>query len=423
MIANEFLKFTESRSFNVPEGMIIPAFRDEFEDLKKHGHREYINTGGRGSTKSSFMSICIIQILKNNRDMHALILRQVKDTIKDSVYAQLIWAINELGISDEVRLKKSPLEIEFKATGQRIYFRGADDPMTIKSIKPPFGFIGVVWFEELDQFHGDAAIRSIQQSAIRGGSGAYILKSFNPPKSDIHWANKYVKTAGENTMAVHNTYRDVPPEWLGEDFIGQAEELRLTNPDAYEHEYEGIANGTGGLVFTNVKLRPITDNEIRVFDRIYRGIDWGWYPDYNRFHEVYYSQKRLYIFGEVSCRQTSNENFRDMLLKYGLKKNQYVTCDRANEMKSINDFNRWGFKFAPAVKGPGSVESGMKWLCSLKEIIIDPVRCPWAAKEFSEYEWETNKAGEVLSGYPDRDNHSIDAVRYALERVWKRAGR
>lgn len=419
-IATDFLKFSESQHFDIPEHMIIPDFREEFEDIKKHGHREYINSGGRGSVKSTFMGLVLMWIIKNHKNMHALVLRQVKDTLKDSVYAQLIWAINELGIADEVRLKVSPLEIEFKATGQRIYFRGADDPMSIKSIKPPFGFIGVVWFEELDQFKGDASVRSIQQSAIRGGSGAYILKSFNPPKSDINWANKYVKNPKSSMMTVHNDYRGVPPEWLGEDFIAEAEELKKTNPAAYEHEYLGIANGTGGSVFGNVKLRTITDEEIQIFDRVYRGIDWGWYPDYNRFHEVYYSKKRLYIFGEVSCRQTSNEDFKDMLLKHGLKKRQLVTCDRANEMKSISDFNRWGFNFAPAVKGPGSVETGMKWLCSLNEIIIDPVRCPMAAKEFTEYEWETNKTGEVLSGYPDKNNHSIDAVRYALERVWRR---
>ncbi len=420
-IANEFLKFKQGLQFDIPDNMIIPSFKEELADIKRHGHREYINTGGRGSTKSSFMSEALIYVLKNNRQMHALVLRQVKDTLKDSVYAQLIWAINELGLSDEVRFKVSPLEIEFKATGQKIYFRGADDPMTIKSIKPPFGFIGVVWFEELDQFHGDAAVRSIQQSAIRGGTGAYIFKSFNPPKSDINWANKYVKMPKDSMLVTHNTYLDVPPEWLGEDFIAEAEELKATNPTAYDHEYGGKANGTGGAVFGNVRIREITDGEIMIFDRIYRGIDWGWYPDYNRYHSMYYGKGRLYIFGEVSCRQTSNKAFAQLLLDYGLKKNQSVTCDR--EIKSINDFRDWGFKFNPAVKGPGSVDTGMKWLCSLKEIIIDPKRCPMAAKEFAEYEWDTNKSGEVISGYPDRDNHSIDAVRYALENIWRRAGR
>lgn len=420
-IAGDFAKFKKSREFDIPEDMIIPAFRAEFEDIKRHGHREYINTGGRGSTKSSFISEVVMWILKNNRQMHALVLRQVKDTLKDSVYAQIVWAINMLGLEGEVRLKSSPLEIIFKSTGQRIYFRGADDPMAIKSIKPPFGFIGAVWFEELDQFRGDAAVRNIQQSAIRGGSGAYILKSFNPPRSDINWANKYVKLPKDSMLVTHNTYKDVPPEWLGEDFISQAEELRETNPEAYAHEYEGIANGTGGAVFENIKIRRITDDEIKIFDRIYRGIDWGWYPDYNRYHEMYYGKKRLYIFGEVSCRKTSNEAFLDMLQGHGLQRHYEVTCD-SSEMKTISDFRSRGYNFRPAIKGPGSVEAGMKWLCSLDEIIIDPVRCPMAAAEFSDYEWDTNKAGEVISGYPDRDNHSIDAVRYALEKVWRRAG-
>lgn len=420
-IAGDFLNFKKKTVFEIPEEMIIPDFKAEYDDIKEHGHREYINTGGRGSTKSSFMSEIVLWVIKNNKRMHALVLRQVKDTLKDSVYAQIIWAINALGLENEVMLKVSPLEVVFKSTGQRIYFRGADDPMTIKSIKVPFGHIGVVWFEEFDQFRGEAAVRSIQQSAIRGGSGAIILKSFNPPKSSSHWANKYAARDRSAVMHVHNTYEGVPKEWLGEDFIAEARQLKAENPEAYEHEYGGMANGTGGVIFSNVILREITDSEIASYDRIYRGIDWGYYPDYNRFHVMHFHQKRLYIFGEVSCRQTSNEDFCKLLQAYGVSKADRVTCDR--EMKSIADFKSWGYRFFPAVKGPGSVEAGMKWLTSLREIVIDPKRCPWAAKEFTEYSWDTNKAGEVLSGYPDRDNHSIDAVRYALERVWRRPGR
>lgn len=423
MIAEDFLKFQKANIFTMPEEIILPQFRSSLQYMKSGEYREFVFPGGRGSTKSSFCGLAVIDCIMNDKNAHALILRKIKDTLKDSVFAQMLWCIDKLNLDEQFKVSTSPLQIIRKSTGQVIYFRGCDKPASIKSIKPPFGFIKILWFEELDQFSGDAEIRSVTQSAIRGGSGAVILKSFNPPKTNMNWANKYIKMPKDSMLVTHSTYREVPPEWLGQDFIDEAEELKRINPEAYEHEYLGIANGTGGAVFENLTVRTITDDEIKVFDRIYRGIDWGWYPDYNRFHEMNYSAKNrtLYIYGEISCRKTNNEDFHQMLRDYGVKSGHEITADR--EMKSIGDLKKYGLtRVKPAVKGPGSVEVGMKWLQGLKEIIIDPKRCPYAAKEFSEYEYEKDKNGEVISGYPDRDNHSIDATRYAMERVWRRRG-
>ena len=422
--ASDFVKYKKSLTFDLPRECIIDKFLEVHEDIKAGRHTEYNFTGGRGSTKSSFVGFEVINCLKNNRDMHAMVCRNIGNTLKDSVYAQIEWCIEALGITDEFEFSKSPLEIKLKATGQKIYFRGADDPTKIKSIKPAFGYIGILWFEELDQFKGEAAIRSIRQSAIRGGDKSYVFMSFNPPKTSMNWANKYVKLPKENRIVIHNTYLDVPKEWLGSSFIEEAEDLKATKPEAYEHEYMGIANGTGGAVFDNVTIKRISDDEIKLFDRIYRGIDWGWYPDPNRYVQMYYnaSRKALYIFGEISCNKTSNEKFAEMLLKYGVKKTDEITPDSA-EHKTINDFRSWGWRMRGAIKGPGSVDAGMKWLCSLNEIIIDDHRAPETAKEFVEYEYEKDRNGDVISGYPDENNHSIDAVRYGMERVWRKRGK
>ena len=424
-IASEFIKFNKSKKFSLPEELILPCFRNAYDDIhSKGGHTEFIFSGGRGSIKSTFASEITIEYMKNNKNVHCLAVRRVKETLKDSVFAQFLWSIDKLGLTKEVKITTSPLEITFIGTGQKIYFRGADDPVAIKSIKPRFGYIGVIWFEELDQFRGDKDVRSVIQSAIRGGDEALILKTFNPPKSNASWVNKYVSIQKPSMLVTKNTYLDVPPEWLGKAFIEQATELKINNPEAYDHEYLGISNGTGGSVFTNLTIRNISDDEIRLFDRIYCGIDWGWFPDYNRFHEMYYNKGRLYIYGEVSCRKTPNDKFRELLDDYGLNKGQHVICDSAaTELKSIYDFRSWGYNFHGAKKGPGSVDAGMKWLCSLQEIIIDPSRCPMAAGEFMNYEYLRDKNGDVVSGYPDKDNHSIDAVRYALEPVWRKPGR
>ena len=189
------------------------------------------------------------------------------------MYSQIVWAIAELGLEDQFKCTTSPLEITYKPTGQKIYFRGADEPGKIKSIKPAFGYIGIAWFEELDQFKGPEAVRNIEQSAIRGGDLAYIFKSFNPPRTAMSWANKYVQVPKANQYQHHSTYLDLGSRvrWLGKPWIDEAEHLKAVNPTAYEHEYLGVANGTGGQVFENLQLRKITDAEIAQFDRVSMG--------------------------------------------------------------------------------------------------------------------------------------------------------
>ncbi len=419
------IKEPTEKEYRIDPLVIADGFAGVRRDILNYRHTEYVLPGGRGSTKSSFFSIQGIEILKNNPQMHWLVLRQVGNTLRDSVYNQILWAIDTLGLSDEFDMKVSPLEITYKPTGQKIYFRGADDPMKIKSIKVPFGYIGILWFEELDQFKGAESVRSIEQSAIRGGDKAYIFKSFNPPKTANNWANQYIKIPKENRLVHHSTYKGVPPEWLGKVFIDEAEFLKSVNPQAYEHEYEGVANGTGGAVFDNVVCKKITDEQIESFDRVYRGVDWGWFPDPYHYAAMYYDPARLtlYIFDEYRCNKKSNRETADVLInEKHVPLNEIITCDSA-EKKSVSDYKSYGLSARDAEKGPGSVDYSMKWLQSLKRIVIDPERCPETAEEFLEYEYEKDKDGDVISGYPDANNHAIDAVRYAMSPVWKKRGK
>ena len=409
----------------IPSTMIAPAFSKLIFDIENREHLEYVLPGGRGSTKSSFASEEVIDLIMKNDKMHACVLRQVGDTLKNSVYNQVKWAIDALGLTDEFKCLTSPLEITRKSTGQKIFFRGADDPDKIKSIKVPFGYIGIAWFEELDQFKGPEAVRKIEQSIIRGGDEAYIFKSFNPPKSANNWANKYIKLPKENRLVVPSTYLDVPKSWLGKPFLDEAEFLKKVNPDAYENEYKGVANGNGGNVFDNVEIREITDQEIKEFDRIYNGVDWGWYPDPWAFNRMHYDAARrtLYIFDEAHANKKSNRETADILIKeHNIKPNDKIVCDSA-EHKSTSDYKSYGLFARDAIKGPGSVEYSMKWLASLSKIVIDRVRAPKTSDEFLDYEYERDKNGEVISGYPDKDNHHIDAIRYAMEEVWRRKGK
>ena len=176
MMEQKERKESEQQVFvTIPAKDIASSFVDLNRSIDDREYREYYLEGGRGSTKSSFVSEKIIEILENNPRMCAVVLRQVKDTLKDSVYAQLEWAIDTLSetyphIKSDYRLTKSPLEITKESTGQKIYFRGADDYGKIKSLKPPKDkYIGVTWYEEADQFKGMNEIRKINQSLIRGG--------------------------------------------------------------------------------------------------------------------------------------------------------------------------------------------------------------------------------------------------------------
>ena len=390
-------------------------------DVMQHNHTHYDLSGGRGSLKSTTISLLVPLILKEHPNAHALVLRKINNTIRDSVYAQYIWSIAELGMADLWKANKTPMELVYKPTGQKIMFRGADDPMKIKSIKVPFGYIAVTHFEEKDQFAGRAEIRTILQSTMRGGSMFWNFESYNPPISRDNWANLDSQEDRPDRLCHKSTYLEAPPEWLGEQFLSEAEYLKETNERAYMHEYLGIPTGTGSDVFENVEVREITDEEVNSFDRVLSGVDWGYFPDPWAFNRCFYHNNKLYIFDELEANKLGNKETADMLLQHGITKEDKITADSA-EPKSVADYNKYGLRCFGAVKGSGSVERSMVWLQRLEKIVIDPKRCPKTKAEFIGYEYERNKDGEIITGYPDKNNHHIDAVRYATEGIWCRIG-
>lgn len=412
--------------FHTDLHMIADPFHTVVRDMRNKSHREYILPGGRGSMKSSFWSIITPELLMNNPQMHCLILRQVANTLRDSVYAQMQWAVDEqansLGFNrDDWRFKVSPLEITYLPTGQKIYFRGADDPGKIKSIKVPFGHIGILVFEELDQFGGEEPVRKIEQSAIRGGDEAYIIKAFNPPISKNNWANAYADKPKESMMVHKSTYLDAPAEWLGKPFIEEAEHLKQVNPDAYRHEYLGEPIGLGTEIFKFLEIRTITDEEIARQERIYQGQDWGWEPDPKAFIRASYSHatETIMLLDEMGGTCIRTRDMAQMIINAGY--NDYEIRCGVDEPEHINDFRDAGLPARAAVVTPGSVRRTFEWL-QCRKIVIDPARTPRAYKEFTEYEHDVDKNGEVIDGYPDRNNHWIDALRYATSPLSMRRG-
>ncbi len=401
--------------------LLGPAFLELERDVFRHGHTHYDLSGGRGSLKSSAVSLFVPLLLVQHPEAHALVLRKVGNTLRDSVFAQYMWAVDKLGMGALWEARMSPPELIYRPTGQRILFRGADDPMKLKSLKVPFGYIAVTHFEEKDQFAGREEIRSILQSTMRGGELFWNFESYNPPISRDNWANRDALEDRPDRLRHKSTYLDAPRAWLGEAFFAEAERLRARDERAYRHEYLGEAVGTGASVFTRLEARAISDEELARFDRIFQGADWGWYPDKFAFLRTAYdaAQERIYLLDEyyVNCK-SNRETARWVLDKgYG---DYPIVCDSA-EPKSVADWRDMGLPARGAVKGPGSVDYGFKWLQG-RTIVADPVRTPNAYRELAGYEYARDSEGNLISGYPDRDDHAISALRYAYESLFNRRG-
>ncbi len=398
---------------------IAPSFDSVFWDVQQHGHTHYWLPGGRGSTKSSFLGIMVPLLLMQHSECHAVVLRKVGNTIKNSVYPQIQWGIEQLGVADRFTYRVSPPEITYKTTEQKILFFGVDDPMKVKSIKLPFGYVGISWYEELDQFSGMEEIRSVNQSLLRGGEQYWVFASYNPPKSRNNWVNEEILNEYPDRLVHKTTYLDVPQEWLGQQFLREADKLKAKNEMAYRHEYLGEVTGTGGAVFENVEDLAMPDAQIRQCDRLYYGLDFGFSVDPLAFVVMFYDAKHedLYIFDEIYQQKLTNTKAAALIRRKA--EGRHIIADSA-EPKSIAEMKQAGLFISGAKKGPDSVDYGVKWLQDRRRIYIDKRRAPNTYREFVSYEYERNRAGQYISAYPDADNHTIDAVRYGLWPVMQR---
>ena len=397
--------------------LIADCYYDLHEDMNEGRHEFYNLPGGRGSGKSSFCSLEVVFGIMNDatKTANALVVRKYAVTLRGSVFAQIQWAIDALGVSDLWKATYNPMEFKY-VTGQTIRLTGLDDSQKLKSIKPYRGYFKYMWLEEFSEISGELELRSLQQSVLRGGSDFVVMRSFNPPISKANWANQFIARPDDRAVTYLTNYTQVPPEWLGEEFIIEAERLKEINPKAYEHEYLGLPVGNGSEVFPNLEIREITNEEISFMQYFYSGIDFGFAVDPFCYIRTSYNHKYdvVYLLDEIYERGWSNQQIADEI-----KRRKYdeweVVCDSA-EPKSIADLRRLGIWGRHSYKRPSSVEFGVKWL-QHRKVVIDPRRTPNAYREFTQYAYAVDRNGEILSQLVDKDNHTIDATRYALERL------
>lgn len=376
--------------------------------------------GGRGSGKSSDIAHIITQLLMRYA-VNTVGIRYVDNTLEQSLYEQMKWAIEQQGVSHLFKFNKSPLRITYKPRGNYMIFRGAQNPERIKSLKDSKFPFAIGWIEELAEFKNEDEVTTITDSLLRGelddGLFYKFFYSYNPPKRKQSWVNKKYETSFQpkNTFIHHSTYKDNP--FISKEFLSEVEAARARNPRRAEWEYDGKAIGSGIVPFDNLRIEAgsITDEMVANFDNIRQGLDYGYATDPLAFVRWHYDKKRNCIYAidelyEVKCSnrraaqwiKSNKYHYQDIIAEVEPKSNA--------EMRNEHDIS----KIRQVTKGPDSVEYGEKWLDDLDAIYIDPIRTPNIAKEFENIDYQTDRDGNPKPRLEDKDNHTIDATRYAF---------
>lgn len=400
---------------------IIPKFYPVHTAIKQHLYTTFWLKGGRGSTKSSFTAIEIILGIIQDKNANAVVLRKVGDTIRASVLETLLWAIDTLQVTDDFRHTKAPAEITYKPTGQKILFKGLDDPQKLKSIKIKKGYFKFLWFEEATEFDGPEEIRNVGQSVMRGGKRFVEFITYNPPNDPNAWVNKEAELNIPDRLVHESCYLDVPREWLGPKFLQVAENLKVNDYLKYEHEYLGRAVGRAEQIIFHGKWKEkefITPHTDFMYEkRFFYGADWGFANDPSTllrcFIRVEGDQKNLYIDYEAGDKGIELEDLPKMYEKVPGSKKWKIYADCARP-ETISFMYRKQYNIEGAPKWEGSVEDGVEYLKSFNNIYIHP-RCTKTIEEFKKYSYKVDKnTQEILPVIVDKWNHWIDALRYAL---------
>lgn len=394
-------------------------------DLVGKGYKEFWNCkkryrvckGSRASKKSKTTALWYIYNIMKYPDANLLVIRKTYRTLKDSCYTELKWAIHQLGVDDFFVCRQSPLEIEYVPTGQKIYFRGLDDPLKVTSITVDVGYLCWCWIEEAYEINSEADFDMLNES-IRGNVPEPLFKqmtlTFNP-WNDRHWLKKrFFDTPHEDVLAMTTNY--LCNEWLDKADLDVFENMKVHNPRRYQVAGLGNWGIVDGLVYENWKEQEFDidtirgNNVVSVF-----GLDFGYTNDPSALFcgLLDLKGKKLYVFDEMYEKGLSNKAIYENISKLGFTK-EIITADCA-EPKSIDELKYYGLRrIQGAKKGKDSINNGIQWIQEL-EIIIHP-RCVNFLTEISNYQWATDKFGNKVNVPIDMFNHLMDAMRYALEK-------
>lgn len=369
--------------------------------------------GSRASKKSTTTAMNLIYRIMEYPESNALVVRKTYRTLLDSCFAQLKWAVNRLGVKDYFDFKLSPLEIIYKPTGQKILFRGLDDPLKVTSVTVDVGSLCFLWIEEAYEIMSESDFDMLDES-IRGevpkGHFKQITLTFNP-WNERHWIKRrFFDKVDKDVLAITTNY--TCNEWLDRSDLNVFERMKENNPRRYQVAGLGNWGIVDGLIYENFEERQFTLEDVKDYKTV-AGLDFGYTNDPTAFFIGFLDKKNsiLYVWDEMYSKGLSNKKIYENIKNMGYSKEK-ITGDSA-EPKSIDELKGYGLRIKGAKKGKDSILNGIQWIQDLK-IIIHP-RCNNFLTEISNYQWDKDKFGKALNRPIDDFNHLLDAMRYALE--------
>jgi len=394
-------------------------------DLVGKGYKDFWNfkgryrvcKGSRGSKKSKTTALFFIYSMMKYPGANLLVVRKVYRTLKDSCFTDLKWAINILGVQDYWSVKESPLEIIYIPTGQKILFRGLDDPLKVTSITVETGNLCWAWIEEAYEINKEQDFNMLDES-IRGTVEEPLYKqitlTFNP-WNERHWLKKrFFDVEDENIMAKTTNY--MCNEWLDDSDKKLFEDMKKNNPRRYQVAGLGNWGIVEGLVYENWEEKEFDVNEIskRKGVKSAFGLDFGYTNDPSAFFcgLIDVANKEIYVFDEIYKNAMKNRQIAEEIIRKGYGKEKIVADSQ--EPKSIDELYDLGLKgVRKSRKGRDSINNGVQYIQDYK-IIIHP-RCVNFITEISNYMWDKDKFDNPINKPVDDFNHLMDAMRYALE--------
>lgn len=369
--------------------------------------------GSRASKKSTTTAMNLIYRIMEYPESNALVVRKTYRTLLDSCFAQLKWAVNRLGVKEYFDFKLSPLEIIYKPTGQKILFRGLDDPLKVTSVTVDVGSLCFLWIEEAYEIMSESDFDMLDES-IRGevpkGHFKQITLTFNP-WNERHWIKRrFFDKVDKDVLAITTNY--TCNEWLDRSDLNVFERMKENNPRRYQVAGLGNWGIVDGLIYENFEERQFTLEDVKDYKTV-AGLDFGYTNDPTAFFIGFLDKKDsiLYVWDEMYSKGLSNKKIYENIKNMGYSKEK-ITGDSA-EPKSIDELKGYGLRIKGAKKGKDSILNGIQWIQDLK-IIIHP-RCNNFLTEISNYQWDKDKFGKALNRPIDDFNHLLDAMRYALE--------
>lgn len=371
--------------------------------------------GSRASKKSKTTALRWIYLMMKYDKSNLLVIRKTYRTLKDSCWTDLKWATRRLEVESLWSFKESPLEATYLPTGQKILFRGLDDPLKVTSITVDYGYLCWAWLEEAFEVNSEADFDTLDES-IRGELPPNLWKqwviSFNP-WNERHWLKKkFFDVSNPDILAQTTNY--TCNEWLDEADKRLFENMKINNPRRYNVAGLGNWGITEGLVYDNVHIDYRFELTDMVNYKTVCGMDFGYTNDPTAFFIGFLDEKNkaLYIWDELYEKGLTNRMIYDRLVSMGYGK-EFIVCDSA-EPKSIAELRGYGLRAKAAVKGKDSISHGIQYIQGLT-IYIHP-RCVNFTTEIQNYTFDKDKFGNAINQPIDDFNHLMDAMRYALEK-------